>query len=132
MGVATIKVKILPGYTGPIGNRAVTVADVTLVSPSNAGTYPAGGFALAAGGSNSAGLASGGFGLRGFDCGISGGMVSQGGNYTAVLQNKNTSPSAGGNPQTIYLRLIVLATGVEVMAGAAVTADVIRVAFLGG
>lgn len=132
MAAATTKVKILSGYTGPIGNRAVTVADITLVSPGNAGTYPAGGFPLAAGGSNSTGLASGGFGLRGFDCAISGGMVSQGGNYTAVIQNKNASPSAGGNPQTMYLRLIVLATGLEVATNAGVTADVIRVAFLGG
>lgn len=117
MAVATTKVAILKGYTTPMGNRALAVADVTLVSPANASTYPAGGFAIA----------MKGLGLRGFDGNIGGGTISQGGNYVGLVQNK-----IGGNPQTVFLRLIVLATGIEVATGAAVTADTIRIAILGG
>lgn len=118
--VATISVSVLKGYTTPLGNNAGSVADATIVSASNAYTYPAGGFAL----SNQS------FGLRGFDYG--GGMISQGGTYYGVIQVKATTPVAGLKPKTAYLRLFVCATGAEVSTGAAINADVVRFFVMGG
>ena len=116
MANATITVALLKGYTSPVSGRAMAVADVTIVSPANGYLYPAGGFPI-----NMSGL-----GLRGFDAALGVG-VSQGGTYGGFIQNK-----VGGNPQTAYLRLTVLATGAEVAAGAAVNAETIRVAIMGG
>lgn len=121
MSVATITVSVLKGYTAPVGTGACAVADVTLVSPANAYTYPAGGFAISAKG----------LGLRGFDFGE--GAISQAGNYAAKIQiSKATTPVSGSKTQTAYLRLFVPSTGAEVGTGAAVTVDVVRCMFLGG
>jgi DNA-directed RNA polymerase beta' subunit len=98
------------GYTTPIGNRALAAKKFSW----NNGNYVAGGFII---GKNT-------FGLRGIDCGFA--TMSAGGNYEVEVQV--AGPSAG----QINVRLIVVATGIEVAGGAALTADSTVVMVIGG
>lgn len=110
MPAAVTAVANVNGYTTSMGNRGAAVKKVSW----NTGTYPAGGLTLS----------RQSFGLRGFDW--SGGGVTIGGNYIAVMQ------VPAGSPSNIKLRLIVLATGVEVATDAALTADGVQIFAVGG
>lgn len=110
MADARTTVANVNGYTTSMGNRGAAVKKVSW----DTGNYIAGGLVLS----------YRGFGLRGFDAGFAG--VSVGSNYVAIVQ----VPAIGG--QTAKLRLIVLATGVEVAGGAALTADSVSVFMVGG
>lgn len=110
MAAAKTTVANVNGYTTSMGNRGAAVKKVSW----DAGNYPAGGLTLS----------YQGFGLRGFDAGFGG--VSVGSNYVALFQ----VPAIGG--KTAKLRLIVLATGVEVATDAALTADSVAVFAVGG
>lgn len=111
MANAATKLANVNGYTTAMGNRGVGA----IVLSWDTGNYPAGGLTL--------GRQS--FGLRGFDAGFAG--VTAGGNYIALVQNPGRPGSA-----TLRVRLIVLATGVEVGTGVALTADSVVVVAVGG
>lgn len=115
--VATTSITILKGYTTPMGSRACSIADVHIISPGGASTYPAGGFAIA----------KGAFGFRGFDGGDA--MISKGGTLSGQLQ---CAMGPGGNPSTLKLRVFVCSTGAEVATGAAIVDDFIRIIVFGG
>lgn len=110
MAAAKTTIKNVNGYTTSMGNRGAAVKIVSW----DTGNYPANGLSLG----------KQGFGLRGFDAGFGGVTVL--GNYIAVFQNT----AVGGS--TAKLRLIVLATGVEVATNAPLTADSVPVFAVGG
>lgn len=110
MANAVTAVANVNGYTTSMGNRGAAVKKVSW----DTGNYIAGGLTLS----------KQSFGLRGFDW-VAGG-ISIGGNYVALCQ------VAAGSPSSIKLRLIVLATGVEVAGGAPLTADGVQVFAVGG
>jgi len=111
MANAVYKLANINGYTTPIGNRGLGVRTLSW----NTGNYVTGGY--------SAGNQS--FGLRGFDTAWAG--ISKGGTYRVEAQIES---GAGG--KTVNFRLLVLATGLEVANGVALTADSVTVGAIGG
>lgn len=104
----------IPGYTTPIGNRALAVKKFSW----NNGNYVAGGAA------GSMKIFAQGFGLRGFDASIA--CLSAGGNY--IVQIQVAQPGA----QSAIVRLYVATTGAEVANAAALTADFAMIGMIGG
>lgn len=98
------------GYTTPIGNRALACKKFAW----NAGNYVTGGFKI--------GVQT--FGLRGIDGGFA--TMSVGGNYECEVQ----IPAIGAS--YLNVRLIVVATGLEVANGVALTADSTSLVVIGG